>query len=152
MRDLMKKTGLLLIASFVCASCVGGLVWGDEGPSENIAPDTEPKCATILHEYCEGAEDNGGETIKRILVFAISILSVGIGVLGTIGIIICGYLIMTAGANEAQVTQAKRRLIDIVIGIALWAAGALLIILLVPDSEAPNYVNSGAIVKLKEIE
>ena len=61
-------------------------------------------------------------------------------------------MIMTARGNEGQVTLAKKRMVEIVIGILLWAAGALLLVLFIPDEETPGYVNSGAIIKIKEIK
>ena len=57
-------------------------------------------------------------------------------VAGTIGIIICGVLWMTARDNEAQVATAKRRLLEIVIGIVAWGLISVLINFLIPQEES----------------
>jgi hypothetical protein len=53
-------------------------------------------------------------------------------VAGTVGIIICGFLWMTARDNEGQVVQAKKRMLDIIIGIIAWVLLALLANLFIP--------------------
>ena len=167
---LVRKIGIIVITAVMCLAFVGGnYAWaGDETPAEGedsstsespvkIDPEKENQCATILKDWCEDAKDKskGGETIENIIKFAISILSIGIGVLATIGIIVCGYLIMSARDNEAQVQKAKKRLLEIVIGVVLWALGALVLLLIIPDSEAAEHVHDGAdegaVVKVKEI-
>ena len=156
-KSSVVRVGLLLVALLVSVFFVGGTAWADSGEyfgflDIKIAPDNNKKCATVLSFWCDEAENDGEATIKDIIIFAISILSVGIGLLATIGFIICGYMIMTAKGNEGQVALAKKRMVEIVIGILLWAAGALLLVLFIPDEETPGYVNSGAIIKIKEIK
>ena len=156
-KSLVVKVGLLLLALLMGISFLSNAAWADSGEyfgflDVNIGPDNEKKCATVLDIWCDKAKDDGEATIKEVIIFVISILSAGIGLLATVGIIICGYMIMTARGNEGQVAQAKKRILEIVIGVVLWAAGALLLVLLVPDGEAPGYVNSGAVIKSKEIK
>ena len=151
-RHLLRKLGIILIASVMSLAVVGGgSVWagGEEGEGDSsgsgsnvqIEPTTPAECATILKDWCNEPDE---KTIISIIKFVISVLSVGIGVLATIGLIICGYLIMTARDNEAQVSKAKKRLLEIVIGVVIWALGAALVYLLVPDPTAANYMEPGA--------
>ena len=63
-------------------------------------------------------------------------MTIGIGVLATIGIIFCGYIIMTARDNAEQITKAKRRLLEIVIGIVLWALFTVILWLFVPSADS----------------
>lgn len=106
-------------------------------------PDKEAECATILKVFCENAETDGQQTVTDIIKFVISIMTVGIVVLATVGIIICGYLIMTARDNAEQITKAKKRILEIVIGVVMWVLISALTTLLLPtkNSEVEEAIN-----------
>ena len=55
---------------------------------------------------------------------------------GTIGLIICGYIWLTAQDNAAKVEMAKKRMLDIVIGLVAWVLLAALANLIIPQSES----------------
>ncbi|MBO4855602.1 TrbC/VirB2 family protein [Candidatus Saccharibacteria bacterium] len=97
-------------------------------------PTHDSKCATILSFWCDNADTDGEGTILNIIKFIIGTLSIGVTVLGTVGLIYCGYLFMTARDNMAQTEKAKKRIVEIVIGLVVWALFALLITLLLPAS------------------
>lgn len=59
--------------------------------------------------------------IAQILMLILNILVYGLGIAATIGVVIAGIYYMTARDNEQQVTVAKRRLYEIVIGLVAWA-------------------------------
>lgn len=121
-------------------------------PSESdvkIAPEHKAQCATILSFWCNDAETDGKGTIEKIIKFVISIFTVGITVLGTIGLIYSGYLIMTARDNPVQVQKAKKRILEIVIGIVIWVLLAILIALFLPASD--DVVNEVSITKQSQI-
>ena len=101
-----------------------------------LDPETPAKCATILTAFCNDAETDGKNTIQSIISFIIGTMTIGIAVLGTIGIIASGYLIMTARDDEAQVRKAKKRILEIVIGIVAWALAAVVIYLLLPTANS----------------
>jgi len=65
--------------------------------------------------------DTKGDSIEDTLGFVVDILSVGVGILGVIGISIVGIQYLTAGGNEEQTRKSKRRLFDIIIGLAVYA-------------------------------
>ena len=151
-KQLLKKIGVIIGVAVLNVAFIGGslaFAGGDDTSGVQIKPNEDPQCATILKGWCGTAETDGEQAIKDIIIFVISILSIGIGVLATIGIIICGYLIMTARDNSAQIEKAKKRLVEIIIGIVIWALGAAGVLLFVPDQEAANYVNSGVIVNME---
>ena len=56
-----------------------------------------------------------------ILNFILEILAWGIGIAALVGILISGILYMTARDNPEQVIKAKNRIVQIVIGFALYA-------------------------------
>ena len=48
-------------------------------------------------------------------------MTIGIGVLGVVGILIVGTQYLTAGDSEEKARKAKRRLFEIVIGLIAYA-------------------------------
>ena len=79
--------------------------------------------------------DNNGNSldIQGVIMLVVNILSVLIGVVGVIGIVVVGIQYMTAGGNEEKTRKAKRRLFEIVIGLAAYAAGYALLSWLLPN-------------------
>ena len=79
---------------------------------------------------CIPGNDNG-DGVKEILKLVVLIMSVGIGIIGAIGITISGIQYITAGGNEEQTRKAKRRIFEIVIGffayVLIYAALTFLI-------------------------
>ena len=63
----------------------------------------------------------GGDGIYLILNVVLTVMTFGVGILGTVGIVIAGIQYMTARDNEQQVQKAKMRIFQIVIGMAIWA-------------------------------
>ncbi len=65
--------------------------------------------------------DNGdGSSVINILNLVIDIMTVGIGILGVIGISVVGIQYLTAGGNEEKTRKAKRRMFEIVIGLVAY--------------------------------
>ena len=76
-------------------------------------------------------DDCHGGAVFKIIIGAFNIVSAGILVLATIGIIMFGVKIMTARDSAEQMAKAKKRLLEIVIGLVAYAlmfVGANLII------------------------
>ena len=65
-------------------------------------------------------DDGQGCGIYTILNLIVDILSIGIGIVGVIGITVAGIQYLTAKGNEQQTTKAKRRIFEIVIGIVAY--------------------------------
>ena len=65
-------------------------------------------------------ESGDGASIRYLLALAANILLAGMLVGGTIGMIICGYTILTARDDTSKVEKAKQRLFDIVIGLVVF--------------------------------
>lgn len=86
------------------------------GSSNSDGSSDKPKTA-ILTE-CGGADKGNGEGIMCLLTFTVDILTIVVGTLAFIGITVCGIQYLTAGGNEEQVKKAKRRIFEIVIGLA----------------------------------
>lgn len=63
----------------------------------------------------------GDMGINGILKLVLNILVYGLGAAAVLGVIIAGIQYMTARDDVAQVAKAKKRLIEIVIGLVAWA-------------------------------
>lgn len=72
------------------------------------------------------------EPVCHILNLIVEIMAIGIGITGVIGIIIFGIQYLTAGGNEEKLRKAKRRMLELVIGLALFVLSASLLAWLNP--------------------
>lgn len=68
---------------------------------------------------CASEEDSGsnGAGVICILNLVIEIMTIGIGILGVLGITIVGIQYLTAGGSEEKTRKAKRRMFEIMIGL-----------------------------------
>lgn len=67
-------------------------------------------------------DDGKGCGVYTVLNTVVDILSIGVGILGVVGITIVGIQYLTAGSNEQQTAKAKRRMAEIVVGLIAYAA------------------------------
>lgn len=62
------------------------------------------------------------QTVEEVIQLVADTMSIGVPILGTLGITIVGIQYLTAGGDEEKVRKSKRRLLEIVIGLALFVA------------------------------
>lgn len=74
--------------------------------------------------------------IKEILDLVVNILSVGVGILAVIGISISGIQYLSAGGNEEKTRKSKRRIFEIVIGVAVYVVMYAILKFLLPSFES----------------
>ena len=128
---LVKQKILPVIVSILMGL---GLV----APTFNTVPvyadDDDDKTQAAILTGCASEEDSkgGGAGITCIVRLVANIMSVIIGIAGIIGIVVVGIQYLTAGGNEEQTRKAKRRLFEIIIGIAVYALGYSLLNWLLP--------------------
>ena len=67
----------------------------------------------------EGTDD--GSAIFGVLNVVLQVLTYGVGIAGTIGIVVVGLQLLMAKDNAAQYAAAKARFIAIVIGLVVYA-------------------------------
>ena len=127
----MKKFIQKILPIF--ATCLMGI--GLVAPVINTAPAyADGKKVAILEGcYAEGEESENGAGIICVIRLAINILSVLVGVVGVIGIVVVGIQYLTAGGNEETTRKAKRRLFEIIIGVAAYAVGYAVLSWLLPS-------------------
>lgn len=102
----------------VFADCTITTVLGDtkcdKDSSGNI---TENKNSGTYNCVCD---DGSGSGTTHILNLVLDIMSIAIGVLAVIGISVVGVQYLTSGGNEEKARKAKRRMVEIVIGIVVY--------------------------------
>ena len=112
----MKKIFTAIVSFALSLSFLGSpvmatsqsTIFGDALGSEN---------ASILKDC---ASKDGEESIKCILELVVDIMTIGIGILGVIGISVTGIQYLTAGGSEEKTRKAKRRMFEIVIGLVAY--------------------------------
>ena len=77
-------------------------------------------------------DDGNGSSVIDVLRLVVNIMSVGVGILGVVGITIVGIQYLTAGGNEEKTRTAKRRIFEIVIGLAVYAVAYAILYWLLP--------------------
>lgn len=83
------------------------------------APAFAAECGGAKTTIIKCNDDEGG--IWHLLNLAVNIVSIGIGILGVIGVSVAGIQFLTAKGNPEQTKKAKNRILQIVIGLALYA-------------------------------
>ncbi len=116
----MKKFLAAIVVFVISLASVGAPVMA-AGPVGIFGDDARPM--TNILRGCEptNGEDSGGSGIVCILKLGVEILSIGVGILGVIGISVSGIQYLTAGGSEEKTRKAKRRIFEIVIGLAAYA-------------------------------
>ena len=92
---------------------------------------------SILGENGCACDNGNGSGITDILNLVLDIMTYGVGALAILGMIIAGVQYLTARDNEAQMTKSKNRILQIVIGLAIYAVAYVVLRWLLPGFVAP---------------
>lgn len=117
------------------------------------APVFAAQCGGADTALVECGNDEGG--IWHILSLILDIMSIGVGILGVIGIMIAGIQYLTAGDKEEQTVKAKRRIYEIVIGLVLYAVLFVGLEWLLPGGvirSESDLAKSGSTTQIEELE
>ena len=79
---------------------------------------------------CQNRE--GKEAIGCVLNLVVNIMTYGIGVLGVVGIVLSGIQYITSQGDPAKMTKAKNRIVQVVIGLVIYAVMYAALVFLVP--------------------
>lgn len=74
---------------------------------------------SVLDDGCS-CDDGKGSGISDVLTLVVDIMTMGVGILGLIGITVVGIQYLTAGGDVAKTKKAKRRMFEIVIGLVAY--------------------------------
>lgn len=132
----MKKI-ILSIAAFIVTLC-GSLAFAPSVSALEPCQCSDPLETNLIGNctkdgktmLCDGS--GKGKSIFKIVSIVLTVMLAGVVILGTIGIIVSGVMILTARDNENQIRNAKKRILDIVIGIVAFGLFWLIIELLLP--------------------
>lgn len=120
----MKKifTTILMILGMTVAPTLATMpVYAEEAVPENCVSSSVLSNKTINGKryYCDDSGDGAG--VFHVLGIVLNVLTFGIGIAATVGIVISGIQYATAGDNSSRVQAAKNRILQIVIGLAIYA-------------------------------
>ena len=114
---LGQIVGIVLIASF--ATGVAKVpVYADDNCEDGV------KTSILGNEddgKCYRDKDGKGDGIFEILSLVIDVMTFGIVIAATVGLVIAGIQYATGGDNPAQLKAAKTRIFQIVLGLAIYA-------------------------------
>jgi len=119
----MKKVILYLVLAIGVMAVINSFLIGQvsaAGCSLTILPNS----------WCSNNEN--GEGIWRLLALVLQILTYGVGILATIGIVWAGIMYTTAGDSVEKTTKAKNRIFEIVLGLIAYAVIVIVAQFLIP--------------------
>ena len=128
----MKKILFGILAIFIASVMVFTPVFAEKC---TCGDGREGVVTSILGNNGCSCDDGKGSSIIGILKLVVDIMSVGVGILGAIGISVFGIQYLTAGGNEEKVRKAKHRIFQIVLGLAIYVAVYILLRWLLPGFE-----------------
>lgn len=111
------------------------------------------KCGGVETSLIICEDDEGG--VWHILNLVLDIMSIGVGILGVVGILVAGIQYLTAKGNEDQTRKAKNRIFQIVIGLALYAVLFAVLEWLLPGgiiSAQSDLAGTGTTTQIEEME
>ncbi len=110
---LRSKSLIIAIATILlCITAVLPLY------TERAYAEQKPVQTTFFGEV---KDDGDGCSVYSILILIVDILSIGIGIVGVVGITIVGIQYLTSGGNDQQAAKARTRMFEIVIGLVAYA-------------------------------
>lgn len=129
--------GVAVIAApvFAAESCTLTSVLGNSACDKDGKKlhDISDKNPLKKGEFNCSCDDGQGSGVNDILKLVVNIMSIGVGILGVIGITVVGVQYLTAGGNEEQTRKSKRRMLEIVIGLVAYALVYALLTWLLPE-------------------
>ena len=110
------------------------------------------ECGGAPTAFIECNNNEGG--IWHILNLVVDILTIGIGIVGLIGILVIGVKVLTSKDNANEHKKARIRLFEIVVGLAIYAVAFALVKWLMPqgtDEMQAQLEHVGSTEQIEEI-
>ena len=93
----------------------------------------------LFGQVCDNCD---GGAVFKILALVINVLSVGILVAATIGIVIAGAIYLTSRENEERVAKAKKRIFEVVAGLVAYSLMYALLNFIIPGGVMTSTLDS----------
>ncbi len=113
---------VLTVPAFAASNCILTSVLGNAACDKdgNFKHNVDEKHPIESNEFSCSCDSGDGDSMLHIISLVVDIMTIGIGILGVIGISIVGTQYLTAGGNEEKTRKAKRRMFEIVIGLVAY--------------------------------
>ena len=118
--DYKGSAACSTVASIIAGQQTSSSTGSGNNNASSAALPSGNECASILAMFCE-EDDRGGQGIFDLLNLIINILTVGVGIAATAGIVISAIQYITAREKEDQAKKARTRIVEIVLGMIIWA-------------------------------
>ncbi|MFZ1257934.1 MAG: hypothetical protein WAQ25_00505 [Candidatus Saccharimonas sp.] len=143
----MKYRNILLVMTALAVSIItaGGMyqsVYAEATPATDTKNDTVPEskpveCGVLPPEICAASQQKDTTEVQKtgvfmLLLWALNIMTVGVGVAAVGALIYAGILYSSAGGGQEQVTKSKKIITDTVIGVVAYALMYLVLNWLIP--------------------
>lgn len=133
----MGRVKKILASVMMGVMLVGGMMTPVVAPSGVVlAADGEEAGGTGAGGSSSGCVKtailDGCSSVEDVLNLVVDIMTVGVGILAAIGLTASGIQYLTAGGNEERTRKSKRRIFEIVIGLAVYVGIYLIVKWLVP--------------------
>jgi hypothetical protein len=141
---MIRKIALALTALVLGVATIAmpAPAMASDGPSQHSeTTHTDGTAKTAILKSCVKDDGKGGG-ILCLSRQGLDILSWIVGALGFAALVFVGFQYLTAGDNEEQIKKAKRRIVEIVIGVALFLLANVIVQWLTGTD--PNASNSGS--------
>lgn len=122
---------LILGLGFVCGTC---------GMNSAYAADSGSALEGNVIDCSDYKEEDG---VVCILKIVLNIMTFGIGVLAVIGIVLAGIQYITSQGDSAKMAKAKNRIVQVVIGLIIYALMYAALYFLVPGFNADMLNGNG---------
>lgn len=109
------------------------MTYGGDGQTASILHNCSPEVVGTYNADTHQWEDKEGKGIRCIIELVVDVMTVGIGILAVIGIIVVGVQYLTSGGNDEKAKKAKRRLLEVVIGVVLYVIAYAVLKWLMPS-------------------
>lgn len=113
----------------------GGGSRSNNGESTNTN-NSNKQTTVILNECGSQANSSDGGGILCIVNNVVDIMTAGVGILAVLGIVWVGIQYITSSGNEGKMAIAKKRIVEIAIGLFVYAVFYVLLKFLLPGFSA----------------
>ena len=126
-------TCLFLIFFFVFALSTPAIAAKDDKAVSDYGKSSNEESSITETTFFGNVEDDGnGCGVWLVINIGLTILTYGVGIAATVGLVITAIIYITARDNASQLAKAKTRFFEIVVGLAIYAVMWGLVSWLIP--------------------
>lgn len=127
---MIQKAKLTFISIAALTTVAGAPVFA-QSPSQSAGPQ---KCGSTTTQIIKCQDQTGIGAIGDLIKFAISVMTILIGVVATGGLAYAGIIYATAQDDQSKVSEAKNLVRNVIIGLLMYGFTIAIIGWLIPGS------------------